>query len=154
MGQWTVHFLISSNGHSGNPGTGTLLFSFLVRALQSAKYNEKNCGLCFTSLVFLTKTGREACEHLCPEWWDRYCCVGPRVLHSTVTAWNSLAEGMNFSIPSCSGCCSDYPETKVQFCSAEKLFLLNKLICQRRAQIVVLRDYWRILFIICKHKIG
>lgn len=34
-------FLISSNGHSGIPVIGTLFFTFVVKAPQSAKYNEK-----------------------------------------------------------------------------------------------------------------
>lgn len=56
-------FLISSNGHSANPEMGTLFFTFLVKAPQSAKYNEK-IAVCVSSLIFITKTVREACEHL------------------------------------------------------------------------------------------
>lgn len=59
-------FLISSNGHSGNPVMGTLFFTFLVKAPQSAKYNKK-IVVCVSSLIFITKTVREACEHLCLE---------------------------------------------------------------------------------------
>jgi len=55
---------------------------------------------------------------------------------------------MKFCVPAYPNGCSEEPEAKVQFCSTEEVFLLNKLTFQRKAQIVGFRDYWRIPFLI------
>lgn len=98
-------FLISSNGHSGNPVKLACCFSPFWLRFRSLLSTVKILWFVFHIFNLHNKNWQGSMGAPVSRMMGLLCWS--RVLHSTVTTWNNLAEGMKFSIPSYSGCCSE-----------------------------------------------